>query len=856
MPEMELATRLLAVPALQRALEFVTLWTTAEQFPPLARSEGVVCRPTVDVNYLLTCASILALSDDAGCQDAALRIAHFVLADPASIDLQRAGAAVILDELTNTPALRLAESRNLVARNILAQIPLPLRLDALQRAARYSELDVDGQTVRRVNRFQKEVFDAERDSRWLSISAPTSAGKTYAVLQLVRTFVATRATCVVVFIVPTRALIQQMEGDLRDVLGGIPNVLIGSVPQLPTEWRARRMVFVFTQERFHLLLTEAPTDFAPDLVIVDEAQKIGDGARGVLLQDVLDALVRRAPDVRVIFASPMTSNPQLLLEGAPPGTTTQAIASEQIAVNQNLLWVSQQGSDTRDWRLSQCIGDATVAIGSIRLPNRPTTVGKRLPMLAHTLTESTGGGSLIYVEGAAAAEKAALLLWDMQSATAADDDPEIQALIDLVRSVVHEEYALVTTLTRRVAFHYGNMPLIIRSEIERLFKNGKIRFLACTSTLVEGVNLPAKSIFVRGPTKGLRIPMGEMDFWNLAGRAGRLGKEFQGNVVCVDPEDPNVWKTTPPRTRQRYAIVPTLDAIVSDRADDLVSYIESGTPRGGDSAGALEHAFVYFYGEHIRHGSFESSPNADRYPKSFVDRITGLCTAVAIQSDLPAEIIFRNPGVSPIAQQALLAYFREKGADIDDLIPAFPEDQAAGARYVKVVGRISKFLSGDRAQLNWPHAILVVSWMRGHPLSRIIAEAAAYWIPKGKTLASVIRDTMRNVEEYARFRFAKYSSCYVDILRYHLAQIGQTERAAGIPRLSIWLEFGASQGTQVALMGLGLSRTTAIRLSEIIADDDLDMEAALRWISSVKVEPLGLSPIMIAEILRARGVVA
>ena len=46
------------------------------------------------------------------------------------------------------------------------------------------------------------------------------------------------------------------------------------------------------------------------------------------------------------------------------------------------------------------------------------------------------------------------------------------------------------------AFNYKN-------EIERLFKNGKIKYLVCTSTLIEGMNLPAKSIFIRGPKKGL-----------------------------------------------------------------------------------------------------------------------------------------------------------------------------------------------------------------------------------------------------------------------------------------------------------------------------------------------------------------
>src|ERR1035437_8836627 len=40
-------------------------------------------------------------------------------------------------------------------------------------------------------------------------------------------------------------------------------------------------------------------------------------------------------------------------------------------------------------------------------------------------------------------------------------------------------------------------------------------------------------------------------------------------------------------------------------------------------------------------------------------------------------------------------------------------------------------------------------------------------------LATVIRNTMRDVEEVARFRAPKYLSAYLDVLKYHLHEIGQ-----------------------------------------------------------------------------------
>ena len=97
-----------------------------------------------------------------------------------------------------------------------------------------------------------------------------------------------------------------------------------------------------------------------------------------------------------------------------------------------------------------------------------------------------------------------------------------------------------------------------------------------------------------------------------------------------------------------------------------------------------------------------------------------------------------------------------------------PESDEALDQYCRIVEKISGFLSGDPAAITYPHALLVVEWMRGYSLSRIINRNWKYWKEKNKNLQTVIRDTMRDIEEYARFKFVKYSSCYIDILKIFL----------------------------------------------------------------------------------------
>jgi hypothetical protein len=839
------AARLLDLPCFRRELRKVTLVSVAEQFPMLTVEEGIT-GAEIDLNYILECASVLAHSERGVCQDAALRVAHFVLSRTTATEGQKAAAAIVLDVLTNRPALGLAVRRELVSGDVLEHVPPPLLLDALRREVEFSIADAATGELSMLNRFQMKVYRSVEDVPWVSVSAPTSSGKSFILERAVRDALIAGTARRIVYIVPTRALVQEVELDFRDKLAAVtPPPLITSVPQIPPHDENAAIVLVFTQERLQLLLTDMP-DFAPDMIVVDEAQKIGEGARGVLLEQVLDEVARRKPTVRIVFASPMTENPEILLEYAPEAVTSLPVSSEQVAVNQNLVWVSQVRGKPTHWTMELCLGDEIVPLGTFTLPNKPSPDSKRLPLGA-------GGGNLVYVKGAADAEDIARLL-AAHFREDKSDDAELTALRDLAQKTIHEDYALAETVQFGVAFHYGNMPLIIRSEIERLFRAGKLRYLVCTSTLIEGVNLPATSIFVRGPQKGVGKPMNEIDFWNLAGRAGRQGKEFQGNIVCVDARVPGVWKSPPPTYRRRYVIERNTRRVLTKRGDALVDYIVGGTPRSTTREyDELESAFVYVLGEHLRYDGLANSPKMAKLDAEFIARLQQACADAYATVELPVELLSRNPGVSPLAQQNLLNYFRGKDS-IEESMPADPASIDARDSYLRVIGITSQYLSGDPQQLNFPRAILVVNWMRGHALARLIAEAWKYWEPRGEKLANVIRRTMAEIEEYARFRFAKYSACYVDVLRFHLTQTNRADLIADIPRLNMWLEFGTSIVTQLSLIGLGLSRTSAIELSRLIPEDNLDMDASLQRLRELNLEGTNLSPIIVNEVRRMLGV--
>lgn len=83
-----------------------------------------------------------------------------------------------------------------------------------------------------------------------------------------------------------------------------------------------------------------------------------------------------------------------------------------------------------------------------------------------------------------------------------------------------------------IAYHIGYLPASIRARIEELFKSGNITVMFCTSTLLEGVNLPADNLFIM-ENKIFLSEMNTIDFRNLIGRVGRISFNLYGNVYFV-----------------------------------------------------------------------------------------------------------------------------------------------------------------------------------------------------------------------------------------------------------------------------------------------------------------------------------
>lgn len=803
----------------------------------------------VDYAYLISCASLLSQSKNGKALDISYRICQTGLCNLELPQEYRNACAVILNLLSNLPAVNLAKERKLIDTDYLNSVPIYNLMDVTKK--QFVNTIALGNNLILLNSFQKEVYDAYLDNKYLSISAPTSVGKSFVLLKIIENYLNKNNMAKIVYIVPTRALIQQVEMDIRlSVKENNFRADVSSIPLKPEKWLNQASIFVLTQERLQWLLNENP-DIELDLIIVDEAQKIGDGSRGVLLQQVLQHTIA-FESARYIFASPMCENPAALLnvlDRDKIACKSKEIVSEFVTVNQNLIWVSKNGKDTTQWKVELISNEEKLFLGYLKTP-RITKATTKLPVLAYLL----GGkkkGNLIYCNTAAEAEKIATqIMSQIQLDGKVEISQRVKDLILLVKKTINSNYILAEVLKAGVAFHYGNMPLSIRTEIETLFKNGDITHLVCTSTLVEGVNLPAKTIYTRGPQKGRNNPMSEIDFWNLAGRAGRQGKEFQGNIICLDTDDSAVWKTGVPSHRKKYLIKSTIDYVIENKFQELRAYIKSKEKINRDSQ--LDYSYTYFLAYHLKYAGIAKSPLKSMFAFEICNALDADIAEAIKNVEIPQYILIKNQGINPIAQQDLLNYFRTSQKTADELIPPYPEAEDATEKYMHIIGRISQHLSKDSYLQNMSHAVLVTQWMRGYGLAKIIASNIKYYKDKGaqKNLQTIIRDTMRDIEEFARFRFLKYSNCYVDVLKYYFASIGDSESISKIPQINLWLEFGASQQTQISLMSMGFTRTAALELSELMVATELSKDDCLQWLMNNDYHSMAISATIISEIDR------
>lgn len=361
---------------------------------------------------------------------------------------------------------------------------------------------------------QYETFLELVNSNHYSFSAGTSFGKSFLFSEFVNWIIKEKNSSEnIVFLVPTRALITQVKEDIEFNIKD-NNYKIVTNSDIPALFKDKRFIFVLTPER---LLSYFANKNNPTIstMIIDEAQNIvSSDERSATFYHAITLAEQKS--IKLYFASPNVPNPEVFLE-LVGNSTEESKSILDVSVVQNKFFVDFTSNKYRIYY---------DFVQDIEYDERELNIHSFDDFLMKMNKEDQ---SIIYCNSVRytveIAEK-------FSRKIAISNDKELLELSKYIKENIHSEYYLANLIEKGIAFHFGALPQELRKQIEELFKRGKIKYLFTTSTLLQGVNLPAKNLFILSDKIGL-ANLNELDFRNLAGRAGRLARELYGNLFVI-----------------------------------------------------------------------------------------------------------------------------------------------------------------------------------------------------------------------------------------------------------------------------------------------------------------------------------
>ena len=496
---------------------------------------------------ILTFADILSLSSNDEHRNLALKIIS-CLKFYYDVPKYRYFAKGIMIRLGNFPGYKLVSTND--------DDNSPLQLDLSIEKHFKETINKDPYSSKVFTDAQYYMLDELQDKNHFSFSGPTSFGKSFIITSFIKSIISNNKRGVnIVLLVPTRALVSQTLRKIKDTLEDIDGYFLSSSPEIPLLLRRHNShyVFVFTPERLLQFFSNS-TNPSIEYVFIDEAQKVlSDDTRSVVYYHAISLAERKS--CKLFFSSPNIKNVDVFLKLFNK-TSAESDSTSESPVCQSRVFIDMIGKSIKLFSDIDSVFEIEY--------NLPTNLPELLATIAHNI-DPINPKSLIYCNTIddtieLAKKMAAYLNRNRKSAIS----PTLLQAADEISAFIHKDYYLVELIKAGVGFHFGKLPQRIRDIVERLYDNGDLQYLFCTSTLLEGVNLPAQNIFILNNQIGNK-DIRTIDFWNLAGRAGRLAKELCGNVICVK------WTSKEGRWATPRSIEIIKNKIVEDIDADVIT---------------------------------------------------------------------------------------------------------------------------------------------------------------------------------------------------------------------------------------------------------------------------------------------
>jgi hypothetical protein len=359
--------------------------------------------------------------------------------------------------------------------------------------------------------FKKEITGP------VAVVAPTSYGKSELIVSAVASSIGKRI-CV---IVPSKALLAQTKKRILDSgLDWVRRIISHPEMHRPEETQG---VYVLTQERLTRVLNQ-DRGLSFDVVVVDEAHNLLDGdERSILLASVIRILEFRKPNTAFKFLTPFLKK------------------SESLSIRSS-------GYKVKEFKVAEYVKSELVFLADFRMDgfsvelydqffNEFIDLNLGREEKFQYLLNRSACKNIIYLNRPKHIQEFALAL--------ARRLPEVKSrIIDEaiaeIGNSLDENYLLLKCIKHGVIYHHGSMSDPVRGYAEHLYRISQdIKYIVTSSTLLEGVNLPAEKMFLLSISKG-RGNLRPAQFKNLIGRINRFSEVFaeksKGNIAKLQPE--------------------------------------------------------------------------------------------------------------------------------------------------------------------------------------------------------------------------------------------------------------------------------------------------------------------------------
>ncbi|WP_238321105.1 DEAD/DEAH box helicase [Thermogemmatispora carboxidivorans] len=383
---------------------------------------------------------------------------------------------------------------------------------------------------------ERHLLDTYR--RAIVVEMPTSGGKTLLAKFVMLQTRALQPEARIAYVVPTRALVNQITLDLRHDFQGLelpggPLHIEQTVPAFeldPTEGRLLTDaidVLVTTPEKLDLLIrARHPVVRDLALIIVDEAHNLGDGDRGLRLELLLGMIKRDFPRSRFLLLSPFVPNADellrwlgndrsplpIVLDWKPGRKVTGLIYEEsgrQAAQQRSLIFETVPSIHSTEIEPGQ-----RITLGPLAQPRN----SKEKLSAAAAAIFAERGSVLVLCRGPLTAVKRARQISRGRQPVASHE--LLDATCHYIAVEQGPDSPLIACLERGVAYHHSGLSPELRWLIEDLIRAQVVHVVCGTTTLAQGVHFPIATVVIETLKKGSE-DLSFQDFGNIAGRAGR-----------------------------------------------------------------------------------------------------------------------------------------------------------------------------------------------------------------------------------------------------------------------------------------------------------------------------------------------